>query len=215
MLRTIAFLVALLPAVALAEFRGTAQVIDGDTLVIAGKTVRLFGIDAPEPAQTCQSNDHQYACGQLAGRVLARIVDRSWLWCDNRGLDLAGRTVAICRIGAGDLSAAMVRAGWALAYRDLSADYGVLEDQARLARRGLWAGVLVSPWAWRDGERLPAPEGDKRCLIKGTVGETGQRVYYWPDNPRYDEIAVVAARGERMFCTEPEAQADGWRRAAQ
>ena len=30
-----------------------ARVVDGDTLKVAGVTVRLFGIDAPEAGQTC------------------------------------------------------------------------------------------------------------------------------------------------------------------
>ncbi len=46
-LRTIAVLIALLPAGALADISGPARVIDGDTLEVAGRRVRLPGIDAP------------------------------------------------------------------------------------------------------------------------------------------------------------------------
>jgi endonuclease YncB( thermonuclease family) len=213
MLRAVALLMAILPATALAEIRGTAQVIDGDTIEIAGTEIRLYGIDAPEPEQTCQSDGRAYACGRLASRVLARIVARHWLWCENRGRDRAGRTVAVCRRGAGDVSAAMVREGWALTYRDLSVHYGSLEDEARAARLGLWAGTFVPPWEWRRGERLPAAAGDTPCLIKGAIGDKGERIYYRPDAPRYHEIDIDAGHGERFFCTEPEAQADGWHRA--
>ena len=42
----LAFLLALLPAVALADVTGPARVIDGDTIEIAGERIRLHGIDA-------------------------------------------------------------------------------------------------------------------------------------------------------------------------
>ncbi len=43
MLRTIAVLIALLPAVALADITGQASVIDGDTIEIHGQRIRLHG----------------------------------------------------------------------------------------------------------------------------------------------------------------------------
>ena len=36
---------------------GRADVIDGDTLDVAGTRIRLFGIDAPEVSQTCGRGD--------------------------------------------------------------------------------------------------------------------------------------------------------------
>jgi endonuclease YncB( thermonuclease family) len=36
------------------QHAGTARVIDGDTLDLAGTRIRLFGIDAPEGGQTCR-----------------------------------------------------------------------------------------------------------------------------------------------------------------
>ncbi len=43
-LRAIAVLIALLPAVAIADMTGQASVIDGDTIEIHGQRIRLHGI---------------------------------------------------------------------------------------------------------------------------------------------------------------------------
>ncbi len=42
----LAFVLTLLPAVALADVTDRTRVIDGDTIEIAGERVRLHGIDA-------------------------------------------------------------------------------------------------------------------------------------------------------------------------
>lgn len=58
-----------------------------------------------------------------------------------------------CAVGSKDLSAWMVRAGWAVAFRKYSTAYVALEDEARLAHRGIWAGSFVVPELWRKGVR--------------------------------------------------------------
>ena len=43
---------------------GKAQVIDGDTIKINKKSIRLYGIDAPEMKQLCKDKYKvNYACG--------------------------------------------------------------------------------------------------------------------------------------------------------
>ena len=49
----LALVVAAAPLLA-ADLQGPARVIDGDTIEIAGRRVRLHGIDAPEADQTCR-----------------------------------------------------------------------------------------------------------------------------------------------------------------
>ena len=128
---------------------GRATVIDGDTLDVAGVRVRLWGIDAPESRQTCLWAEVTYPCGQLATQHLRALVGGQEVTCAPRTRDRYGRTVALCRVEALDLGAAMVRDGWALAFVRYAADYLGLEGEARAARRGLWQGTFVAPWEWR------------------------------------------------------------------
>ena len=74
--RTIAVLIALLPAVALADMSGQASVIDGDSIKGHGTRIRLRGIDAPESGQLCYIGDKRWRCGKVAANVLADLIDR-------------------------------------------------------------------------------------------------------------------------------------------
>ncbi len=47
---------------------GPAQVIDGDSIRVAGIEIRLYGIDAPEFRQICMRAGHPWACGRGATR---------------------------------------------------------------------------------------------------------------------------------------------------
>ena len=57
------FILLMLPLVALADPSGVVRVIDGDTWDVGGARVRLFGIDTPEPDQTCERGGELLRCG--------------------------------------------------------------------------------------------------------------------------------------------------------
>jgi endonuclease YncB( thermonuclease family) len=133
--------------------RGTASVIDGDTIEIHGERIRLHGIDAPESRQTCNKSGTEWSCGQEATQVLADKIGSDPVKCDARDRDRYGRTVAVCRLNGEDLNAWMVHEGWALAYRQYSLDYVPQENEARETRRGIWASEFTPPWEWRKTKR--------------------------------------------------------------
>jgi endonuclease YncB( thermonuclease family) len=131
-------------------------VIDGDTIEIAGKRIRLYGIDAPESRQTCLHEATTSRCGEDATSALSNRLGSEIVMCDDRGRDRYGRIIAVCRLGgrAGpDINAWMVREGWALAYRHYSRDYVQEEGEAQAARRGLWYSTFEAPWDWRRQRR--------------------------------------------------------------
>ena len=49
---------------------GKAQVIDGDTIKINGKKIRLFGIDAPEKNQICSKNSNSTCLNCIVPLIL-------------------------------------------------------------------------------------------------------------------------------------------------
>ncbi|BBK44105.1 hypothetical protein STVA_41250 [Allostella vacuolata] len=113
-----------------ADIRGRARVIDGDGLAIAGESVRLLAIDAPERGEPL---------GRRARRELEEIVGRAIVACQAQGRDRYGRAVAVCHRGPIDVGQEMVRRGWARAWARYGRQYLDDEAAARAARRGMWA----------------------------------------------------------------------------
>lgn len=202
-----------------AEIIGQATVIDGDTLEIRGRRIRLHGIDAPESAQRCEADGAAYLCGQRAAFALADRIGRRTVTCAPKDIDRYGRAVAVCSAGGEDLNAFMVRHGWALAYREYSDAYVDEEAAARADGLGLWRGEFVPPWDWRRGARLVRPAANDNepgdCRIKGNINRDGERIYHVPGGKWYERTKIDEAKGERWFCSEAEAQAAGWRRSGQ
>lgn len=83
MFKRIALLFAallLLPAFASSAdaVTGRASVVDGDTIEVAGKRVRLHGVDAPESWQKCSDGDGgTYRCGKAAANALDQFLAAS------------------------------------------------------------------------------------------------------------------------------------------
>ncbi len=116
-------------------FGGRACIIDGDTILVQGIRVRLFGMDAPEMDQQG---------GPEARRHLLRLIDACSVEIFPRDTDVYGRTVARVFRGRRDLGRAMVRDGYARAMPYWSWRYLAEEARARLGRCGLWASSRVN-----------------------------------------------------------------------
>lgn len=128
---------------------GKPDIVDGDTIEIAGQRIDLYGIDAPEAGQTCTAYAEEWFCGQEATWALAYETASHWVTCYEKGRSRYGRIAAVCYMGNIDLNALMVFKGWALAYREHSMDYVDKEEFARKTLRGIWRGEFTPPWEWR------------------------------------------------------------------
>jgi endonuclease YncB( thermonuclease family) len=219
---------------------GFARIIDGDTIVVGDVRIRLEGIDAPESTQACGKSQvmamnglpfgqpnmlgkpdratEPWACGAEATRYLARLIGNSAVRCEDLGPDRYGRTLGRCFVGAINVNAAMVRAGYAWAYVRYSKDYVPQEAEARAERIGIWQGDAMPAWDYRkrawETAAVVAPAG---CTIKGNVSASG-KVYHMPWNTWYDKVKMDLGSGgpsggKRWFCNEQEAIDAGWRPA--
>jgi hypothetical protein len=59
----------------------------------------------------------------------------------------------------------------------------------------------------------PAPQASAKCVIKGNISSSGEKIYHVPGQRYYDETVISPNKGERYFCSAAEAQAAGWRAA--
>lgn len=130
---------------ATSAFAQVATAIDGDTLKIGGRPVRIHGIDAPEIRQRCGA----WQAGELAQEALAAMVTGRTVRCEGRGNDRFGRMLATCKIDSFDIGAEMVRSGMALAFVRYSSDYVSQEAEAKAAGRGMHGYACEAPWEYR------------------------------------------------------------------
>jgi endonuclease YncB( thermonuclease family) len=140
-------LIALLtmPALAADEIKGEANVISGNEILVGKKTVRLFGMSAPDLKETCDVNEAKIKCGIVAWAELIKLADGQAVSCDREELPAGATAVdksaeyGTCYIGETDLNEAMVRSGWANAVSEQTDRYEVDEADAKDSGRGLWA----------------------------------------------------------------------------
>ena len=160
LMQAVVAIASLLAAASMAmsdEFTGPVRVVDGDTLVMDDRKIRLSGIDAPEMRQNCLDlNNQWYPCGRKAAQALSRRISGQPVTCAlSLQPDQYGRALGSCSfIDGEDMQSWLVRNGWAVAYRRYSLLYLHDESFARDNRAGIWSGRFVMPWNWRRGGRL-------------------------------------------------------------
>jgi len=166
-----------LPAgAALAEsfIAGSVIVLDGDTVLVWRETggrpqkVRLADIDAPEKDQDF---------GDASKRSLMEMLSGLQVRVDPVAVDVYGRLVARLYTDGGSVNEELIRRGmaWEYSLQHRNREYLRLQDDARQARRGLWAQRdPMAPSQWR--KIHPAvphepPQPDYRCGSKRHCGQ--------------------------------------------
>jgi endonuclease YncB( thermonuclease family) len=132
------------------ESSGMVRVIDGDSLRMSGREIRLQGIDAVETQQVCQRADGKpWACGEKAALALREFIGKRPVSCTHHGNDGYGRTLGTCTVGSVVINDWLVRQGWAVAYTRYSNEYLAAQEAAEAAKRNIWSGTFMNPERWR------------------------------------------------------------------
>ena len=138
---------------------GKAEIIDGDTIKINKKKIRLFGIDAPEKKQICKKKyinflifnfQKDYKCGKESSLALLKKIGNRKVKCIlEKNKDIYKRSIGICYIKNKDINKWLVKNGYALAYKRYSKKYVLDEQYAKENKLGIWRGSFIEPEKWR------------------------------------------------------------------
>jgi micrococcal nuclease len=136
-----------------------SRVMDGDTITVRDgsveKIIRLVGIDAPEISHKKREPSQPF--GQAATKYLAGLVLKKSVEIKEYHQDRYGRTLGVVSLDGNNVNLDMVKAGYAEVYRGTpaagfeGAPYWKAEEEARAAKKGMWAqgDKYVSPMEWR------------------------------------------------------------------
>ena len=177
------------------------QVIDGDTILIAGQVVDIAGMDAPELGQQCLHNGSFWDCGMSSAMQLRKYFAmapfdvRCWAGDQERAEKADHFPVVECGIGERDVAAAMISDGEALPIESYSHRYDRLSRDANNAGIGIHGGKMIAPKEWRAGKRLEGEDG--RCLFVAD----GKGHYLSTLDPRFAEFA-----SDTKICSDEEAR---------
>ena len=140
------------------KISGFAKVVDGDTIKINSKKIRLYGIDAPEKKQKCKktyltisfmSFTKDYMCGEVSTQKLIKKINKQKLNCNILDVDRYKRLIGECFKRNINLNSWMVSNGYAVAYRKYSKKYVSDEINAKNNKIGIWQGKFEMPWDYR------------------------------------------------------------------
>jgi micrococcal nuclease len=121
-------------------------IADGDTLTLLAEQrpvkIRLANIDAPERRQPFGTRSRQSLSELCWGK------DATY---ETQTIDRYKRVVGVVYCNGVNVNRAQVERGMAHVYPRYNKDKSLpeLQERAREARRGLWAGEPVAPWEWR------------------------------------------------------------------
>lgn len=121
-------------------------VIDGDTITLQGKKIRLIGIDAPELEQQCFNNK----IGLNARNALIKMIQNKNIECIGENKDKYGRLLARCYADGLYLNQELVKTGNALPYYKYSTEFAFEALKAKHNKLGIWQNKeCQSPWEYR------------------------------------------------------------------
>ncbi|OGK64525.1 hypothetical protein A2313_04735 [Candidatus Roizmanbacteria bacterium RIFOXYB2_FULL_41_10] len=174
------------------------RIIDGDTIELDnGERVRYLGVDTPEIGEC-------YATAAISLNRQLVLNKQVHLQTDANKLDQYGRILAYVFVSKIMINQELLRQGAGAYFEDYlnhryQAELIAAAQGAHQNKTGLW--------------RTCAQDKKLGCLIKGNLDPNDRRFYHLPGFRHYSQIVMNLDKGDRWFCTEPDAIAAGFKRA--
>ena len=174
------------------------RIIDGDTFIIEGnRQIRLMSVNSPEVG----------LCGsQQATEKLTELISGKKVRLEGEINDHFGRFLALVYINDQLVNEQMILSGWARFTSTASSASEKLKtafQQAKDQKIGIFGSLCY---------QTSNPQNSK-CNIKGNVRE-GKKTYFFPGCGNYSNVALELDQGDQWFCSENEATAAGFTKAA-
>ena len=135
---------------------GKAYIIDGDSIKIGKKEIRLIGIDAPEYKQKCfNAQKQKYRCGIKSKKFLISLTKNQKVTCFYDQKDIYNRFLSECFSQNNSLNKKLIENGMAIIYNKASASQEIknLELEAKDKKLGIWQGAFQIPQEYRKANR--------------------------------------------------------------
>ena len=177
-------------------------VIDGDTIVLENKTrLRLRQVDAPET---------EFCGGSQAKELLSSYVQDKMVRIEEQIPDQTGRAMALISVGDIQVNEKMLASGWVRYHSDTTSQTPRLKEvsqQAKNEKKGIFSELCLQT----------INTDNPKCIIKGNLENkrtSGRKLYYLPNCAQYKFVQIEKDLNEQWFCTEKEASAAGYIKAA-
>ena len=181
----------------LADQNTVIKVVDGDSIDLAdGRRIRLLGIDAPEKDRCGYDEAREKLSGAVLGK---RIILEDMI------IDDYGRILANVFVGHVLVNKVLVEEGLARFTYVKSPHYEDIKmamQRAKESKQGIFSS------------RCQTTAKSADCLIKGNIRDGKEKIYHLPSCFNYDQVIIDEAFGDRWFCEEQEAVAEGFHKAA-
>jgi len=219
------------PKTTLRQTGVVTKIVDGDTIHVEidgiEYIVRYIGVDSPETGAAFAQNAKDLNSKFVDGKTVTLIKDVS-------ETDRFDRLLRYVFVGNTFVNLELVSNGYATAGTwkpDTACDeaFYTAQSKAQVSQLGIWAAAVVLnvvdiPTATVQAEPTPSPVNTTGCpqgcstppagcVIKGNINNEGVKIYHMPGQQYYDKTVISPDKGERWFCTENEAIANGWRKS--
>jgi len=127
------------------EFTSYSHVQEDGSLLVDGKKIWLYGVYLPLDDRTCRTYEIPIRCGQRALLALEFKIEPYFVTCEEMAEREDGSIIGRCSVKGEDLSAWLLKQGWAVALPDAPFEYQVLEKIARRKGLGIWGRIVGPP----------------------------------------------------------------------